>query len=143
MSRETQPDDVPATAPTLVKGITLTAVCTIAMAANVSRPSSINSQRNQHAESERSQISNTMAVSIALPTIGDELGIQQDQLQWVTNAYALSSGCLLLMFGRIADVYGRKKTFLAGALWLFAFTLGCAFVKGACCVVAVMFLSEL
>ena len=36
MSRETQPDDVPATAPTLVKGITLTAVCTIAMAANVS-----------------------------------------------------------------------------------------------------------
>ena len=72
-----------------------------------------------------------MAVSIALPTIGDELGIQQDQLQWVTNAYALSSGCLLLMFGRIADVYGRKKTFLAGALWLFAFTLGCAFVKGA------------
>ncbi|KAL1736165.1 major facilitator superfamily domain-containing protein, partial [Schizophyllum commune] len=110
MSRETQPDDVPATAPTLVKGITLTAVCTIAMAAN---------------------ISNTMAVSIALPTIGNELGIQQDQLQWVTNAYALSSGCLLLMFGRIADVYGRKKTFLAGALWLFAFTLGCAFVKDA------------
>ena len=84
-----------------------------------------------------------MAVSIALPTIGDELGIQQDQLQWVTNAYALSSGCLLLMFGRIADVYGRKKTFLAGALWLFAFTLGCAFVKGACCVVAVMSLSTM
>ncbi|KAI4521868.1 MFS general substrate transporter [Schizophyllum commune Tattone D] len=110
MSRETQLDDIPASAPTLVKGITLTAVCTIAMAAN---------------------ISNTMAVSIALPTMGDELGIQQDQLQWVTNAYALSSGCLLLMFGRIADVYGRKKTFLAGALWLFAFTLGCAFVKDA------------
>uniref|UniRef100_D8Q973 Major facilitator superfamily (MFS) profile domain-containing protein n=2 Tax=Schizophyllum commune (strain H4-8 / FGSC 9210) TaxID=578458 RepID=D8Q973_SCHCM len=110
MSHATQADDAPVTAPTLVKGITLTAVCTIAMAAN---------------------ISNTMAVSIALPTTGDELGIQQDQLQWVTNAYALSSGCLLLMFGRIADVYGRKKTFLAGALWLFAFTLGCAFVKDA------------
>ena len=139
MSRETHPDDVPATAPTLVKGITLTAVCTIAIAANVSLPNFCKIRGILTS----AQISNTMAVSIALPTIGDELGIQQDQLQWVTNAYALSSGCLLLMFGRIADVYGRKKTFLAGALWLFAFTLGCAFVKGACCVVAVMFLSEL
>ena len=127
MSRETHPDDVPATAPTLVKGITLTAVCTIAMAANVSLPNFCKIRGILTS----AQISNTMAVSIALPTIGDELGIQQDQLQWVTNAYALSSGCLLLMFGRIADVYGRKKTFLAGALWLFAFTLGCAFVKGA------------
>ncbi|KAL1744774.1 major facilitator superfamily domain-containing protein [Schizophyllum fasciatum] len=103
-------DDFSTPAPSLLKGIMLTAVCTLAMAAN---------------------ISNTMAVSIALPTIGGELGIQQDQLQWVTNAYALSSGCLLLMFGRIADVYGRKKTFLAGALWLFAFTLGCGFAHDA------------
>ncbi|TRM55645.1 major facilitator superfamily domain-containing protein [Schizophyllum amplum] len=88
----------------------ITAVCTTAMGVN---------------------ISNTTAVAIALPTIGIDPGIQQDQLQWLTNAYALSSqcGCLLLMFGRIADVYGRKKTFLGGALWLFAFALGCAFVN--------------
>ncbi|TRM55647.1 major facilitator superfamily domain-containing protein [Schizophyllum amplum] len=101
-------DDVPLVVPSLARCIMLTAVCTTAMAVN---------------------ISNTTAVSIALPTIGRDFGIQQDQLQWITNAYALSSGCLLLTFGRIADVYGRKKTFLGGALWLFAFTLACGFVN--------------
>ncbi|KAF8621484.1 hypothetical protein AX15_007772 [Amanita polypyramis BW_CC] len=45
------------------------------------------------------------------------------------SAYSLSSACLLLLFGRIADLYGRKKTFLAGSTWLFAFTLACGFAQ--------------
>jgi len=32
--------------------------------------------------------------------------------------------------GRVADVYGRKKTFVAGALWLAVFAFGCGFAKG-------------
>ncbi|KAI5889843.1 MFS general substrate transporter [Schizophyllum commune H4-8] len=103
-------DEPPPPLPSLAMGIALTAVCTTAMTVN---------------------ISNINAVAIALPTIGEDLGIPEDQLQWMTNAYALSSGCLLLMFGRIADVYGRKKTFLAGAAWLFAFGLGCGFCNDA------------
>ena len=39
-------------------------------------------------------------------------------------------GCLLLLLGRLADLYGRKKVFLAGALWLAAFAIGCAFANG-------------
>jgi MFS family permease len=39
-------------------------------------------------------------------------------------------GCLLLALGRVADLYGRKKTFLAGSAFLTAFTLACAFPSG-------------
>lgn len=41
-----------------------------------------------------------------------------------------NQGFLLLMFGRLADLYGRKKVFLLGSLWLAAFTLGCGFAQG-------------
>ncbi|PBK86271.1 putative efflux transporter [Armillaria gallica] len=71
--------------------------------------------------------SNSTSVSISLPTIGDDLGIPEAKLNWIVSAYPLSSGCLLVMFGRIADLYGRKRTFCAGSLWLAAFTLGCSF----------------
>ncbi|KAG1774464.1 major facilitator superfamily domain-containing protein [Suillus placidus] len=54
-------------------------------------------------------ISNSTSVSISLPTIEKGLAIQQEQLQWLVSAYSLSSGCLLLFFGRLADLYGRKK----------------------------------
>ncbi|KAF8722458.1 hypothetical protein AX14_009812 [Amanita brunnescens Koide BX004] len=66
-------------------------------------------------------------MSIALPTIGRELNIPQARLQWMISAYALSSACLLVLFGRIADLFGRKLVFLSGSAWLFAFTLACAF----------------
>ena len=39
-------------------------------------------------------------------------------------------GCLLLFFGRVADLYGRKRTFLAGIALLGAFGLGCGFAQG-------------
>ncbi|KAG0699243.1 major facilitator superfamily domain-containing protein [Suillus ampliporus] len=69
------------------------------------------------------QNSNTASVSISLVTIGRDIGIQEDQLQWLVSAYALSSGCLLLLFGRIADLHGRKKTFIAGSLFQLVFSL--------------------
>ncbi|KAL0945380.1 hypothetical protein HGRIS_000876 [Hohenbuehelia grisea] len=80
---------------------------------------------------QASQISNTTAPSIALPTIGRELNIPEAQLQWIVSAYSLTSGCLLLFFGRIADLYGRKSVFMWGTFWLAAFTLGCGFSNDA------------
>ncbi|KAF8149117.1 major facilitator superfamily domain-containing protein [Crassisporium funariophilum] len=74
-------------------------------------------------------IANSTAISIALPTIQREMHLQEAQLQWIVSAYPLSSGCLLLVFGRLADVHGRKKTFLLGSVVLAVFTLSCAFPK--------------
>ncbi|THH00066.1 hypothetical protein EW026_g2388 [Hermanssonia centrifuga] len=66
------------------------------------------------------------APSIALPTIGRDLNIVEYKLQWVISAYTLSSGCLLLFIGRLADLYGRKLTFLIGTVFMGVFALGCA-----------------
>ncbi|KAG7091760.1 hypothetical protein E1B28_008161 [Marasmius oreades] len=72
---------------------------------------------------------NMTGPSIALPTIQRELNVSQVQLVWIVAAYPLSSGCLLLLIGRLADLYGRKKAFILGNLWLIAFTLGCSFAN--------------
>lgn len=74
-------------------------------------------------------ISNTTSVSISLPTIEKDLVIEEEQLQWLVSAYSLSSGCLLLFFGRLADLYGRKKAFMIGTLCQIAFSLGCGFAQ--------------
>ncbi|KAF9456822.1 major facilitator superfamily domain-containing protein [Collybia nuda] len=74
---------------------------------------------------------NNTSVSISLSSIAHGLSIQEAELQWLVSAYSLSSGCLLLMFGRLADLYGRKKTFLIGSFTLAAFTLGCGFSQNA------------
>jgi len=55
-------------------------------------------------------------VNIALPSAQAELGFSDDDRQWIITAYALAFGSLLLLGGRIADLFGRKWTFLAGLL---------------------------
>ncbi|KAF8885463.1 efflux transporter [Infundibulicybe gibba] len=72
---------------------------------------------------------NSASVSVALPTIQRDFGVDEAQLQWVAAAYPLSSGCLLVVFGRLADLYGRKRTFICGLMLLAAFTLGCGFAQ--------------
>ncbi|KKG15866.1 MFS transporter [Methanosarcina sp. 2.H.T.1A.6] len=54
------------------------------------------------------------AVNIALPTIGAEFHMNAIALSWVATAYLLSSAVFLVPFGKIADIYGRKKVFLYG-----------------------------
>jgi EmrB/QacA subfamily drug resistance transporter len=54
------------------------------------------------------------AVNIALPTIGAEFHMNAISLSWVATAYLLSSAVFLVPFGKIADIYGRKKVFLYG-----------------------------
>jgi EmrB/QacA subfamily drug resistance transporter len=53
-------------------------------------------------------------VNVALPSIKADLGFTQPTLAWVVNAYMLAFGGLLLLGGRIADLYGRRRIFLAG-----------------------------
>ena len=55
-------------------------------------------------------------VNIALPSAQRDLGFSDDQRQWVVTAYALAFGSLLLLGGRIADLFGRKWTFVAGLI---------------------------
>ncbi|EJD53286.1 putative efflux transporter [Auricularia subglabra TFB-10046 SS5] len=69
----------------------------------------------------------TTMVSISMPVIAQDLSISQARLQWLVSAYSLSAGCFLLLFGRVADLYGRKRVFLAGNVWLLAFSIGCGF----------------
>ncbi|KAI0327076.1 efflux transporter [Cubamyces sp. BRFM 1775] len=72
---------------------------------------------------------NNTAVGISLPTIGRELNIIEYKLQWIISAYSLSSGCLLLFLGRIADLYSRKYTFIFGCGFMGILGLGCGFAQ--------------
>jgi len=58
------------------------------------------------------------AVNIALPTIGKELSLDAVTLGWIATAYLLSSATFLVPFGRIADIYGRKRIFTCGIVIL-------------------------
>jgi EmrB/QacA subfamily drug resistance transporter len=53
-------------------------------------------------------------VNVALPSIQTDLGFSQENLQWVVSAYALLFGGFLLLFGRVADIVGRRRVFLVG-----------------------------
>jgi len=58
-------------------------------------------------------------VGVALPSIGQELNLGTDSLQWIVSAYVLGYGSLLLLGGRLADLLGRRRIFLI-ALAVFA-----------------------
>ncbi|MEU3861899.1 MFS transporter [Streptomyces sp. NPDC028722] len=53
-------------------------------------------------------------LNVALPELGSDLGMSRSALQWAVTAFALPSGGFLLLFGRIGDLYGRRRLFLAG-----------------------------
>jgi len=59
-------------------------------------------------------------VNVALPSIQTDLGFTQSGLAWVVNAYLIAFGGLLLLAGRVGDLIGRRRVFLAG---LTVFTL--------------------
>ncbi|MDP9889586.1 MFS transporter [Pseudarthrobacter enclensis] len=53
-------------------------------------------------------------VNVALPHIATDLHFSRAELSWVLNGYSLAFGGLLLLGGRIGDVFGRRRTFLIG-----------------------------
>lgn len=64
-------------------------------------------------------------VNVALPSIGRDLDFAREDLSWVTNAYTLTFGGFLLLGGRMADLVGRRRLFVAGlALFIVASLVG-------------------
>src|SRR3954466_1958022 len=61
----------------------------------------------------------TTIVNVALPSIRTDLGFSQTSLAWVVNAYILTYGGFMLLGGRLGDLYGHRRLFLAG-LGIFA-----------------------
>src|SRR5215210_3063409 len=55
-------------------------------------------------------------VNIALPSAQRDLGFADDSRQWIVTAYALAFGALLLLGGRLGDLFGRKWAFIGGLL---------------------------
>jgi EmrB/QacA subfamily drug resistance transporter len=55
-------------------------------------------------------------VNIALPSAQHDLGFSNDARSWVVTGYALAFGSLLLLGGRLGDMFGRKRTLIAGLL---------------------------
>jgi len=66
------------------------------------------------------------SVNIALPSIGKEFLMDAVLLSWVSTAYLLASAMFLVPFGKIADIYGRKKIFTYGITTLTLASIGCA-----------------
>src|SRR5579863_4369447 len=64
-------------------------------------------------------------VNVALPSMQHDLGFSTAGLQWVVNAYALAFGGFLLLGGRAADLFGRKRVFMAGLVLFGAASLVC------------------
>lgn len=64
-------------------------------------------------------------VTVALPAIQRDLGFSQPDLAWVVNAYLIAFGGLLLLAGRLGDLVGRKRMFLAGITLFTAASLLC------------------
>src|SRR4051812_49931608 len=62
-------------------------------------------------------------VNIALPSAQKDLGFSDDDRQWIITAYALAFGSLLLLGGKLGDLFGRKWAFIGG---LFGFAAASA-----------------
>ncbi|KAI1265729.1 major facilitator superfamily transporter [Xylariaceae sp. FL1019] len=58
------------------------------------------------------------AVVIILPTIGRELDIPDSRVQWIVSSYALTFATFLLLWGRIADIYGKRDIFIWGSAFV-------------------------
>lgn len=71
------------------------------------------------------------AVNLALPALGREFKMDAVTLAWVSTAYLLSAAAFLLPFGRIADIFGRKKIFMWGIAALTITSLLCGLASSA------------
>ena len=79
----------------------------------------------------------TTIVNVALPSIRADLGFSETSLAWIVNAYILTFGGFLLLGGRLGDLFGHRRLFLAGIGLFTVASLGCglassqAFLIGA------------
>ncbi|WP_081434850.1 MFS transporter [Pseudarthrobacter chlorophenolicus] len=62
-------------------------------------------------------------LNVALPTVGADVGFSLENLQWIATAFALCAAGLTLLFGRVADLAGRRRMFIIGMALLGAGSL--------------------
>ena len=62
-------------------------------------------------------------LTVALPRIANDIGLQESLLLWPASVYALAAGCLLLIFGAVADVVGAKMVWVIGSFFYVIFSL--------------------
>jgi EmrB/QacA subfamily drug resistance transporter len=79
-------------------------------------------------------------VNVALPSIQRDLGFGQSSLAWVINAYLIAFGGILLLAGRLGDLVGRRRVFLAGLAVFTAASLACGLSVGQEMLVAARFI---
>jgi len=70
-------------------------------------------------------------VNVALPSIQQDLNIGISELEWVFNGYALTFGVLMLTGGKLADMLGRRRIFVAGLIIFTLASLGCGLASSA------------
>ena len=63
------------------------------------------------------------ALAVALPAIEKQFNSDVGTVQWVINAYALTFGVLIVVGGRLADIFGRKRIFILGAAIFASFSV--------------------
>jgi MFS family permease len=78
-------------------------------------------------------------VTVALPSIQRQLGFSAASLSWVVNAYLIAFGSLLLLAGRLGDLIGRKRMFLAGLAAFTVASLLCGLSVGPAMLIAARF----
>jgi EmrB/QacA subfamily drug resistance transporter len=69
-------------------------------------------------------------VQVALPSIGDDLGLGRETLTWVVTAYTLVFGGLMVLGGRLADAFGARRMLLVGLTLFTVASLVCGFASG-------------
>jgi EmrB/QacA subfamily drug resistance transporter len=82
----------------------------------------------------------TTIVNVALPSIQRELGFSQGNLTWVINAFLVTFGSFLLLAGRLGDLLGRKRVFLAGVVVFTAASALCGLAPSQGFLIAARFL---
>lgn len=75
-------------------------------------------------------------VNVALPRMAGDLGLDRAALTWVVTAYTLCFGGLMMLGGRLADLLGRRRTFLAGLVVFTAASLVAGLAGGAATIIA-------
>jgi EmrB/QacA subfamily drug resistance transporter len=78
----------------------------------------------------------TTIVNVALPSIRADLSFSETSLVWVINAYMLTFGGFLLLGGRLGDLYGQRKLFLAGIALFTLASLACGLAQSQAMLVA-------
>src|SRR3954464_14011188 len=71
----------------------------------------------------------TTIVNVALPSIREDLRFTETTLVWVVNAYMLTFGGFLLLGGRLGDLYGHRRLFLAGLTLFTVASLACGLAR--------------